>query len=312
MSLVLRCSAIAAVLTLSWQLSGCTCGTQPYEGDYVEDDDRPGKLAKVKFQESEKGAPELIGCADGQREAFADLKKFPRVAGCLGNWKGKKSLRAKKGSEGCGDDGSKCEAPADVCAPGWHVCGSNGRAADLKDRVSAKDCHNAGPGRFNAGMSHGQNDELCPPKPTAKTVFPCTRSGIGSEPVCCGADCSYGECRDGVWTGKTKISVGTSEGCGGATAEHNGGVLCCYDGDEDPVAPADAAATAGDAAATEGAKEGDAKAEAKGKDEANKDGAAPESDGQAKAKAKAVVDAPAKAKGKAATKSQAKPAPDAK
>jgi hypothetical protein len=60
-------------------------------------------------------------------------------------------------------------------------------------------------------------------------VFPCTQGGIGSEPVCCGEGCKYGKCKDGVWTGKTKISRGVAEGCGAVTATRNGGVLCCSD-----------------------------------------------------------------------------------
>ena len=45
-------------------------------------------------------------------------------------------------------------------------------------------------------------------------------------------------CRDAIWRGQTKISLGKAEGCGSVTSERNGGILCCYDGDGDPAAAA--------------------------------------------------------------------------
>ena len=94
---VLRPFALVASLPLAGVLfgSGCTCGSGPYEGDYNFDGDRPGSMKNVKFHESDKGDPKVIGCADGQREGFANLKKNPRVAGCVGKWKDAKSLRDK-------------------------------------------------------------------------------------------------------------------------------------------------------------------------------------------------------------------------
>jgi hypothetical protein len=237
--------------------SGCTCSS-PYE-DEGGGADKPKALKGVKYKESAKGDPAVIGCADGQREGFADIKKNPRIAGCVGKWKGTKSLRDKPTGKACGDDGEMCTVPADVCAAGWHVCGNTGEAKDIKDRVSVKACHGAGPGRFNAGMSHGQTDELCPPKPTPKTIFPCTQSGYGSEPVCCGNGCKFGKCRDGTWPGKTKISRGTSEGCGAVTSDANGGVMCCFDGAGAP-GEAEGGEAAPDSAKAAGAAEAEAKA----------------------------------------------------
>ncbi len=219
----------------------------------------------VKFVESEKGDPKLVGCADGQREGFADMKKHPRVAGCVGEWEGVKSYRDKPTGKACGDDGAKCAVPADLCAPGWHVCGADGKGKDLTDRAAFADCNNAGPGRFNAGVSHSISEEIDPcPKIKPNTVLPCFQAGLGSEPVCCGNDCRAGKCKDGVWKGKTKISMGTSEGCGAVTSASNGGVMCCSDGDAAPTA-GDAKAPAGDAKAPAGdakAPAGDAKAPA--------------------------------------------------
>jgi len=234
-------SCLAALpLAAAISSAGCTCGSGPYEGDYF-DGDRPGSMKGIKFVESDKGDPKVMGCADGQREGFADIKKHPRIAGCVGQWDGTKSYRDKPTGKACGDDGEKCAVPADLCAAGWHVCGVNGKAKDLTDRAAAKDCDNAGPGRFNAAVSHSISEEIDPcPKITAATTLPCFQAGLGSEPVCCGNDCLGGKCKDGVWKDKTKISRGTSEGCGAVTSESNGGLMCCADEGGVPGAGADA------------------------------------------------------------------------
>jgi hypothetical protein len=252
-----RIARLSALCVTTLLYAGCTCGSGPYDGDYF-DGDRPEPIQDVKFVESEKGEPKIIGCSDGQREGFADLTKHPRIAGCVGQWDGAKSLRDKPTGQACGDDAGKCAVPADLCAEGWHVCGIDGKATDLTSRASDSDCHNAGPGRFNAAVSHSPTDEINPcPKITSATVLPCVSAGLGSEPVCCGNDCLYGKCKDGVWRGKTKISRGTTEGCGAVTSERNGGVMCCYSGDGNPA----------DAAADEKAPEG-AEGEPAGEEEA--------------------------------------------
>lgn len=262
--------ATVPLLALLGNAAGCTCGSGPYQGDYF-DGDRPNSMKGVKFTESEKGDPKVVGCADGQREGFPDMSKSPRIAACMGTWEGSKSLRDAPTGKACGDDGEKCGVPADVCSPGWHVCGVSGKSDDMQTRSTQKDCDNAGPGRFNAAVSHSPTDEIDPcPRITKATTLPCVQAGIGAEPVCCGNDCQYGKCKDGIWKGKTRISRGTTEGCGAMTSERNGGVLCCFDGDGNPSAgegdaKADAKAEAGDAKAEAGdakAEAGDAKAEA--------------------------------------------------
>jgi hypothetical protein len=270
-----RLSSFVAAVPLAMMMlsAGCTCGSGPYEGDYF-DGDRPAPLKDTKFVESEKGDPKVNGCADGQREGFADVAKHPRIAGCFGEWDGTKGLRDKPTGKACGDDGEKCAVPADLCSPGWHVCGVDGKGKDLTDRTTAKDCDNAGPGRFNAAVSHSISEEIDPcPKITAATTLPCFQAGLGSEPVCCGNDCLSGKCKDGVFKGKTQISRGTSEGCGAVSSNSNGGVLCCADGDAAPTAdakapvdakaPTDVVPPTGDAKAPTGdaaAPTGDAKA----------------------------------------------------
>lgn len=193
-------------------------------------DNLPVLLTGFDFVQSFRGTPTAIGCSDGQREGFANLKEFPNIAGCVGSWQGRKKLNADRAGAPCGDDGAACASPADLCAPGWHICARDGNAADLHSRISYKECdEQAGPGRFVAAMSHGQEARICPPPPLPDTRFPCMERGVCAEPVCCGDACSYGACRDAVWRGKTKISRASANGCGTALSKFHGGILCCRD-----------------------------------------------------------------------------------
>jgi hypothetical protein len=179
-------------------------------------------------QQSQKGEPRTMGCADGQREAFVDLATYPNIAGCLASWSGALSLRAPRMGQACGDDtGTPCASPADVCAPGWHVCAADGVVADLK-QVSPEQCAHAGGGRFSAGMSHCTTQSGCEYDLSANAKYPCFNSGWCSEPVCCGDDCGdFGSCTGGVWKDATHIAQGTDQGCGASTSQRAGGILCC-------------------------------------------------------------------------------------
>lgn len=187
-------------------------------------------VSATPYVQSDPGDPEALGCADGQREGFADVVTYPLIAGCRADWSGAKSLRDPPTGTACGDDAGECPVPADACAKGWHVCASNGSPADLADRIDARACELAGPGRFNAAISHSLNEEMfpCPPMDLS-TEHPCLAAGLGAEPVCCGEDCLFAKCKDGVWKGKTRVSRGTAEGCGAQTSKRNGAVLCCAD-----------------------------------------------------------------------------------
>ena len=233
--------------------AACLCGSDAPRKGKPARELKPTTLANVAFEEGEAGDPAVMGCSDGQREGFADHTRFTEIAGCLGSWDGKKGLRDVATGTACGDDKGPCAAPADVCAAGWHVCGTNGKAQDLSDRVDAESCSDsAGPGKFVAAISHGQAPVVCPPPPDEDTMFPCMEKGLCAESVCCGDGCNFGVCRDAVWLDSTKISRGTAEGCGAITAAANGGVLCCKDeggsaGNADSApAPAAADGEAGD------------------------------------------------------------------
>jgi hypothetical protein len=257
-----RPAAIALFGLLSIGLIGgglIACGPPPAKNTAkkVGKDDRPDTpaqtLADIKFQESPAGGdPAVVGCADGQREGFADLAKFPTIAGCVAKWEGDMTLRKGPVGKRCGDDSETCDSPSSVCSTGWHVCARDGDYHDLTDRIDAAGCNEgAGPGRFNAAISHVKKKKECAPVPTETTRYPCLKDGYGAEPVCCGMDCRFGQCRDSIWEKQTRISVGKAQGCGALSSERNGGVLCCKDKERAPqIAPLPAAPVEG--AAVEG------------------------------------------------------------
>jgi hypothetical protein len=183
----------------------------------------------VMMEHGPPGEPPVIGCADGRREAFLDARRYPRIAGCLGSWGGRQSLRSPPTGQACGDEGGPCATPADLCASGWHICGSNGAVSELR-QVSAEECEHAGGGRFAAGISHCKEQHGCAVDPTPNASYDCYPHGWCSEPVCCGRDCGqFGMCRDGVWPQHTHIPSGQDQGCGSTESRRAGGVLCCHD-----------------------------------------------------------------------------------
>lgn len=176
--------------------------------------------------QSAAGDPATIGCADGQREGFADLGRFPTIAACEGNWAGPLSLRAAPTGKACGDDAGACAVPADLCATGWRVCGSDGAVSDLA-RITAAECENVSNGRYVGAMSHCKEQEGCvADSPGGR--YPCFASGWCAEPVCCGRGClGYGACRSGVWPDRTHTILGQDHGCAKMPPLAMGGVLCC-------------------------------------------------------------------------------------
>jgi len=185
--------------------------------------------ATFQISQGRPGRPDVVGCADGQREAFVDEVRFPTIAGCIAEWHGRTSLRAPRTQRACGDDLGPCSAPEDACAPGWHLCGDRGAVADLL-RVTPEQCEHAGGGRFVAAISHCKTQSGCEYAPARTANYQCFESGWCSEPVCCGNDCGeFGACTDGVWQGKTHIPRGTDQGCGAIGSSRARGVLCCKD-----------------------------------------------------------------------------------
>ncbi len=173
--------------------------------------------------------PNLTGCADGEREGFADVTMFPTIAGCKATWLGLQDLRAAKTGGACGDDSpDPCAVPADACDVGWSMCGLDGSPSSLTTRATDDQCTSAGggTGAFAAAMSHCTLSTPC----EYATPYPCMPSGDCSEPVCCGPDCSNNiGCPDGVYQAATRVGGNNTTGCGALDASTVTGVLCCKD-----------------------------------------------------------------------------------
>ena len=73
--------------------------------------------------------PSVIGCADGEREGFLDVDRYPHIAACSGAWtvpgvtrtNGTPTCGRQGGDDGMRSSGQGC-ATEDLCAAGWHVC----------------------------------------------------------------------------------------------------------------------------------------------------------------------------------------------
>jgi hypothetical protein len=174
------------------------------------------------------GAPAVVGCADGHREASIDQVHYPNIAGCQATWSGGANLRTPATGAACGDELGVCAAPADACAPGWRLCGVTGDPGDLNARVSLYECELAGPGTYLTAMSHCNGpSSSCSYADDPGETLACLPTGWCGEPPCCGNNCRFlGGCSNGVWDRRTRIPA-SSSGCAAAVAPNPGGVLCC-------------------------------------------------------------------------------------
>jgi hypothetical protein len=74
--------------------------------------------------------PLIVGCSDGTREGFRDIKNWPSIAGCAGGWTQQGLLDPSSRTPEClrvaGNDSSNPEgfrcSVSDLCAPTWHAC----------------------------------------------------------------------------------------------------------------------------------------------------------------------------------------------
>jgi len=200
-------------------------------GDVIQDDapitppdtttaDMPGP------SDAMPDAPNLSGCADGQREAFPSLSSHPTIAGCAATWTGSANLRADKTNTPCGDDLGTCAVPADACAPGWHICGLAGQPTELSTRATQAECDAAGGNvgdAFVMAMTHCTTFGPC----VYDLPLGCPTDGGCGEPVCCGEGCLSDQgCTMAVYP-VTSIAGDLTGGCGNLPSASVTGVLCC-------------------------------------------------------------------------------------
>jgi len=194
------------------------------------------------------------GCADGTREGFTDLARFPNIAGCAAKWKNGLGVCPER-HIGSNDEMFGCSA----CATGWHLCGwrptddlttstcegnkSGTDRAEVSRHVCYDDCREQ-PGLFASGAVFASGRD-------GRTCDMCTDQtfnlGCGHETVAhkgaTGSDCSAysllagASCWNNLPLGirSDTTCLGTNWKCCDANpsagAEGNWrGVMCCKDG----------------------------------------------------------------------------------
>lgn len=192
------------MVALGYGLSGC--GRVGFTSAAISD----AQLDALRV-DAPPDAADLNGCADGTREGFVDADEFPGIAGCAASWDGTPSLRAPATGARCGYgvalDGSrtsetKCLAPRDACAVGWHLCGEttlgewleSGGRRGLGDLLES-DCANAGDAnatdrRFAIASSHADSSSSNCMYAARDAPSLCTGVFEGGQPICCGLACS--------------------------------------------------------------------------------------------------------------------------
>ncbi|MFH2009621.1 MAG: hypothetical protein ABI333_23715 [bacterium] len=197
-------------------------------GEYVCDGEEEVRCADPCMDE--------LGCADGQRDAFADSATFPDVAGCAGGWTTAGILDTtpvcgrESGDDANNPNGISCSA-ADLCADGWHVC-SLAEFAAASPTVGC-DATDIPAGTFWIAAVSGPGSEECQEGET-DDLFGCGNVGLGADPATCAPlnRSSGDKCGDlpGEWECPGEwyeINSGDEADDVRKTGPGAGGVLCC-------------------------------------------------------------------------------------
>jgi hypothetical protein len=188
-------------------------------------------------------AVSTVGCADGTREAFASIARFPRIAGCAGAWTipgvvvprpSTTRCAGVSGNSGTNTTGMGC-AVDNLCADGWHVCDGAGEldilGIDCQQAGIPGANSNAGP-QFFATRQRGRTGTVCMRDDATGTnnVHGCGNFGLAEDGGCAPLDrqLSHTECDDNPpWSCDDPNSTIDEGLVVLKRASNGGGVLCC-------------------------------------------------------------------------------------
>jgi hypothetical protein len=187
------------------------------------------------------GAPLAVGCADGTREGFRNLDRWPVIAGCSGAFGQAGVVGSPDLSRTCGHPAGDtatqptdpdCSA-ADLCAAGWHVCRN---AAEVAQRSGSgcEGCVPAGEPRFFLVAAGASTMGVCSPDPqAANDLHGCGGLGQAESDGCAPLSrrLGFADCltTDGVWSCGGVADSTREAAVVTKTQTTLGGVLCCRD-----------------------------------------------------------------------------------
>ncbi|HET6149744.1 MAG TPA: hypothetical protein VFH68_19555 [Polyangia bacterium] len=191
------------------------------------------------------GSIVVNGCADGTREAFTNIQRFPSIAGCSGGWSiagvvtpaSSTAMCARAaGNDGARPNGNGCTVE-DLCAAGWHVCLGANELDALNVTCAQAQLPPVG-GAAGAGVlffatRQRMQGNVCNADDTNGTndIHGCGNFGLAEDPDCAPLDrhLSHTECDQAPPWDCGNNNPGTTEALlvikPGSAA---GGVLCCH------------------------------------------------------------------------------------
>jgi hypothetical protein len=192
------------------------------------------------------GEPRLVGCSDGTREGFRDIKTWPRIAACAGGWRVpgllSESARApqclrRSGNDSANVDGRGCVdnacvdcSASDLCAPLWHACLNGPEVADCSP-TGCEGMLSPGDEAFFVVMTGASSQGVCYPE-GKNDLHGCGNLGAPESDQCppLTRRMSFTECNGtGTWEcGNANRNLIEAETVRKVNSSL-GGVLCCRD-----------------------------------------------------------------------------------
>ena len=191
------------------------------------------------------GAPPIVGCSDGTREGFRDLKNWPNIAGCAGGWRRAGLLDASAREPQClrvaGNDSRNPEgvgcSPADLCAPSWHACLNGPDVASSSPTGGCESIVSPGEEAFFVVMTGASPEGVCYPDSSlanANDLHGCGSIGLIGQPESGGCPpldlrMSFADCAAtaGVWDCGPAADSLVEAAVVVKLDSSLGGVLCC-------------------------------------------------------------------------------------